>query len=115
MGLCRAYVCKDNSDVTIVKELLPKNPWISRTAHLDHGDSVSTDGGIDLLVNSTKTLRTAVVPESGRHKAQNCTTKDFTQATIVVPFSNVKNLRDPAQQLPSPKTLRHELSNSTDS
>jgi len=90
IGRCRKYTCDLNSSAQIVKELFPKplHGTLKDTSKLDLDDKLVCEA-LFLFVQGIKNLKFSVINLSGRHKAQEATTKSFTYAEISKPFEHV--------------------------
>ncbi len=90
IGRCRKYVCDLNSSAQIVKELFPKpllGPY-KEASKLDLDDKLVCES-LFLFVQGIKNIKFSVINLSGRHKAQEATTKSFTYAEISKPFEHI--------------------------
>lgn len=90
IGRCRKYSCDLNSSAQIVKELSPKPEKgnYNESSKLNLNDKLVCES-LFLLVQGLKSLKFSVINLSGRHKAQEVTTKYFTYAEISKPFDHI--------------------------
>lgn len=113
VGVCRKYSCERNSETAVKKELYPKVPLYKNTSHLDLADELAAET-IVVYVRKTSPLRIQKIDNTHRHNAQEANSNCYTFCEIAVIFPNITVLKDPRQQLPTPKKLLSEVKNKKD-
>jgi hypothetical protein len=99
IGKCLTYKCKRNSEATILKELDPKNAVVNSNSHLDLNVKLECEN-LYIAINKTKPYKYDLVNHSGRHKAQQMVTNEFTFAKISKQIPNIPQAIPPIQFLP---------------
>ena len=88
IGKCLTYKCKLNSEAKILKELNPKSPIINKNSHLDIDVKLECEN-LFIAVNVKKPYKLDLINHSGRHKAQEMITDQYTFAKISKQIFNI--------------------------
>lgn len=94
IGKCRTFKCTRNSEAIITKELEPKTPIYNINSRLDLDDKLESED-IFLAINCKTSPKVGLINHTGRHKAQTCSTTDYTFAKISRQFPNIPVLVPP--------------------
>jgi hypothetical protein len=101
IGKCLTYKCKRNSEATILKVLNPKNAVVNSNSHLDLNIKLECEN-LFVAVNKIKPYKYDVINHSGRHKAQQMITGEFTFAKISKQLNSIPIAIPPIQFIPIP-------------
>lgn len=104
IGVCRKYSCERNSESTIEKELVPKNPLYKTTSHLNLGDTIKADT-IVLYIKKATQIKVSKIDNTHRHNAQQANSNVYTFAEITEMFPNIKIIKDQLQAFPPEQKL----------
>lgn len=101
IGKCLTYKCKRNSEATIRKELTPKNAIVNSHSHLDLDIKLECEN-LFVAVNKIKPYKYDLINHSGRHKAQQMVTEEFTFAKISKQIPGIPQANPPILFTPIP-------------
>jgi hypothetical protein len=99
IGKCLTYKCKRNSEAIILKELDPKNAILNTNSHLDLNVKLECEN-LFIAVNIKKPYKLNLINHSGRHKAQEMITDEYTFAKISKQISGIPQAIPPIQFTP---------------
>lgn len=101
IGKCLTYKCKRNSEATILKELDPKNAIVNSNSHLDLNIKLECEN-LFVAVNKNKPYKFDLINHSGRHKAQQMITGEYTFVKISKQIHSIPQAIPPIQFIPIP-------------
>ncbi|HLF53529.1 hypothetical protein [Flavobacterium sp.] len=88
VGKCFVYKCYRNSEAVITKELDPKEPKHNTHSSLELHDKVEGENLV-VAIETKRAPKISLINHTGTHKAQACSTDNYTFAYISKQIPNM--------------------------